>query len=243
MPRLIWDKRGERIYETGVECGVIYPQNAFGEYPKGAVWNGLDVVTESPSGSEPSNTYADNKKYLSLISAEEYNATVEAYGYPSDFKDCLDSGVVMGGLFIGQQKKRIFGLSYKTIIGNDLDSNEHGYKLHLVYGCLASPPEKSYSSVNDSPEAITFSWEVTTTPVPFAGYRPISSIVLDSRKIIEWNLKLLEDILYGSDDTDARLPLPDEVFHIVTNQLLDSKSDALEDSFGDILLDNKKGGI
>lgn len=238
MSRLVWDKVGERFYETGVERGVIYSQNSFGLYASGAVWNGLSAVTESPSGAEPNSVYADNKKYLSIVSAEEYNATVEAYGYPDNFNECLDSWKNIGGLFIGQQKRSVFGLCYRTILGNDEAGNDYGYKLHLIYGLMASSPEKGYTSINESPEAMTMSWELTSTPISMAGYKPISSITINSTKIQAHKLKELEDILYGTADSDARLPLPDEVIKITTNRLLDSNAESLKDSSGNTLLDN-----
>ena len=219
MSRLTWDKTGERYYETGVKQGVLYPIQADGRYSKGVAWNGLISVTESPSGAEATPLYADDIKYLNLISNEEFGATIEAYTYPDEFYECDGSSALADGVMIGQQKRKTFGLCYRTTIGNDVDGNDYGYKLHLIYGCLAAPSEKGYNSINDSPEAITFSWEVSTTPVSVKGFKPTSQITIDSTKIAEGKkakLTELEDILYGKDGdggsaTDPRLPLPDEV--------------------------------
>lgn len=210
MSRLVWDQTGERLYETGVKMGVLYPQEA-GKYPKGVAWNGLTAVTESPSGAEATALYADDIKYLSLMSAEEFGATIEAYTYPDEFAQCDGSAEIATGVAIGQQKRKTFGLCYRTVIGNDTDNNDYGYKLHLIYGALAAPSEKAYATINDSPEAITFSWEVTTTPVSVEGFKPTASITIDSTKADETKLKALEDILYGTAEKEARLPLPDEV--------------------------------
>ena len=224
MARLVWDKTGERFYETGVDRGVLYPIQEGGVYSKGVAWNGLVTVTESPSGAESNPIYADNIKYLNLISAEEFGATIEAYTYPDEFAECDGSASLATGVMIGQQSRKTFGLCYRTILGNDVDSNDHGYKLHLIYGCQASPSEKGYSSVNDSPEAITFSWEVTTTPVNVAGFKPTACITIDSTKCDAEQLKALEDILYGKDAgeegtppaVEPRLPLPDEIKTLMT---------------------------
>ena len=210
MSRLVWDQTGERYYETGVKQGVLYPQTA-GAYTKGVAWNGLISVTESPSGAEASPLYADDIKYLNLMSNEEFGATVEAYTYPDEFAACDGSASLATGVMIGQQKRTPFGLAYKTTLGNDADGNDYGYKLHLIYGALAAPSEKAYSSINDSPEAITFSWELTTTPVNVTGFKPTSLITIDSTKVDAGKLKALEDILYGTEDEEARLPLPDEI--------------------------------
>ena len=210
MSRLVWDQTGERLYETGVKMGVLYPQES-GVYPKGVAWNGLTAVTESPSGAEATALYADDIKYLSLMSAEEFGATIEAYTYPDEFAQCDGSAEIATGVVIGQQKRKTFGLCYRTVVGNDTDSNEHGYKLHLIYGALAAPSEKAYATINDSPEAITFSWAVTTTPVNVDGFKPTASITIDSTKAEAAKLKALEDILYGTAEKEARLPLPDEV--------------------------------
>ena len=216
MSKLVWDKTGDRTYETGVKQGVLYPQVS-GAYPKGVAWNGLTAVTESPSGAEASPLYADDIKYLNLMSTEELGATIEAYTYPDEFAECDGSASLAEGVSIGQQKRQAFGLCYKTAVGNDVDSNDHGYKLHIIYGCLAAPSEKAYATINDSPEAITFSWEVSTTPVSVTGHKPTASITIDSTKVDAEKLKKLEDILYGTDSepaSEARLPLPDEIVTI-----------------------------
>lgn len=211
MSKLIWDSTGERLYETGVKQAALYVQSAGGTYPKGVAWNGITAVTESPSGAEATALYADDIKYLSLISAEEFGATIEAYTYPDEFAECDGSASIATGVVIGQQKRKAFGLAYKTTLGNDVDNNDYGYKLHLIYGALAAPSEKAYATINDSPEAITFSWEVTTTPVSVAGYKPTAIVTIDSTKADPTKLAALETILYGSENVEARLPLPDEV--------------------------------
>lgn len=216
MSKLVWDKTGERLYETGVKQGVLYPQATDGKYPKGVAWNGLTTVTESPSGAEATPLYADDIKYLNLISTEELGGTIEAYTYPDEFAECDGSAAIATGVYIGQQPRKTFGLSYRTTLGNDVDSNAHGYKLHLVYGALAAPSEKAYATINDSPEAITFSWEFSTTPVNVDGFKPTANIVIDSTKVKAENLANLEKILYGDTDTEARLPLPDEVATIMS---------------------------
>lgn len=210
MSKLVWDQTGDRHYETGVNQGVLYPQVA-GAYPKGVAWNGLTAVTESPSGAEASPLYADNIKYLNLIGNEEFGATIEAYTYPDEFAKCDGSAAIATGVTIGQQTRQAFGLSYKTILGNDVDGSEYGYKLHLIYGATAAPSEKAYATVNESPEAITMSWEVTTTPVSVAGFKPTSIVTIDSTKVNKDKLAALETILYGSESEEARLPLPDEI--------------------------------
>lgn len=215
MPKIQWDQVGQRLYETGVNKGVLYPQASSGLYPKGVAWNGLTAVTESPSGAEASPLYADNIKYLNLMSAEEFGATIEAYMYPDEFGACNGEAELTDGVSIGQQKRTAFGMSYQTLIGNDVDSNEHGYKIHLIYGALAAPSEKAYASVNDSPEAITFSWEVTTTPVEVTGFKPTATLVIDSTKVDAEKMAAIEKVLYGDGDTEARLPLPDEVLSII----------------------------
>ena len=197
MSKITWDATGDRLYETGVDRGVLYPINIEGKYTPGVAWNGLTGVTESPSGAEATALYADNIKYLSLYSAEEFGATIEAYTYPKEFESCDGSAELGEGVVIGQQTRKVFGLCYRTLVANDVDAQDHGYKLHLIYGCMASPSEKGYQSVNDSPEAITFSWEVTTTPVNVAGFKPTASLIIDSTKIKEDKLKKIEDILYG----------------------------------------------
>lgn len=211
MPKLIWDKAGEKLYETGVRNGVLYPQDATGAYPTGVAWNGLTAVTESPSGAESNPLYADDIKYLNLMSAEEFGATIEAYTYPDEFAQCDGSAELVAGVMIGQQSRKPFGLCYRTTIGNDTEGEAHGYKLHLIYGATASPSEKGYQTINDSPEAITFSWEVATTPVPVTGHKPTASLVIDSTKTDATKLAALEDVLFGSATDTARLPLPDEI--------------------------------
>lgn len=215
MARLVWDQTGQKTYETGVKQGVLYPQGEGGAYPKGYAWNGLTGVTESPSGAESNPLYADDIKYLNLISAEEFGATIEAYTYPDEFAECDGSAEIAPGVTIGQQARKTFGMAYKTTLGNDVDGNEHGYKLHLIYGALATPSEKAYATINDSPEAITFSWEVTTTPVAVAGFKPTASLTIDSTKVDKTKLAALEDILYGKDSEEARLPLPNEVAELM----------------------------
>lgn len=213
--RLTWDDAGKRLYEAGVKQGVLYPQDDNGAYPKGVAWNGLTAVTESPEGAEPTPLYADDIKYLNLLSTEEFKAIVEAYTYPDEFAECDGSGSLVEGVTIGQQDRKTFGLSYRTSLGNDVKGNEYGYKLHIVYGCLAAPSEKAYATVNDSPEAITFSWEVSTTPVNVTGFKPTASLVLDSVKLGAAKMKAIEDVLYGSSAAEARLPLPDEIKSII----------------------------
>ena len=216
MSKLVWDEAGDRLYETGVKQGVLYPQ-VEGAYPKGVAWNGLTAVTESPSGAEANPLYADDIKYLNLMSAEEFGATIEAYMYPDEFAECDGSASIAKGVNIGQQKRKAFGLCYKTVLGNDVDGNDYGYKLHIIYGALAAPSEKGYATINDSPEAITFSWEISTTPVNVAGFKPTATIVIDSTKVEPSKLTALEDILYGSEEKEARLPLPDEIATLMRN--------------------------
>lgn len=218
MSKLKWDQTGERFYETGVKNGVLYIPTG-GLYTKGVAWNGLTAVTESPSGAEATPLYADDIKYLNLISTEEFGATIEAYTYPDEFAECDGSAELATGVYIGQQPRKTFGLCYKTTLGNDEDGNSYGYKLHLIYGAKAAPTEKAYATINDSPEAITFSWELTTTPVPVKNAKPTASITIDSTKVDAGKLAALEDILYGKDGTgdgktgatEPRLPLPDEI--------------------------------
>lgn len=209
--KLEWDNTGQRIYETGVQNGVLYVRDQFGAYPKGIAWNGLISISESPSGAEATPVYADNIKYLNLLSVEEFGATIEAYMYPQEFAECDGSAKLADGVFIGQQKRATFGMAYKTIVGNDSELNDYGYKLHLIYGALAAPSEKAYETINDSPEAITFSWELTTTPVNVTGFKPTASLTIDSTKVNASKLLALETILFGSEFADARLPLPDEI--------------------------------
>ena len=211
MAKLTWDDTGKRTYETGVDHGVLYLPDVSGAYVTGFAWNGLVSVTESPSGAEASAQYADNIKYLNLVSAEEFGATVEAFTYPDEFAACDGSAMPTEGVSLGQQPRKSFGMSYRTKIGNDL-SSDLGYKLHLVYGALAKPSEKAYSTVNDSPEALTFSWELTTTPVGVAGYSPTASLTIDSRDVDSAALSAFEDMLYGGGTATApKLPTPEEV--------------------------------
>lgn len=211
MSKLIWDATGERFYETGVKNGVLYVADAQGTYPKGVAWNGLTAVTESPSGAEPTPLYADDIKYLNLMSAEEFGATVEAYTYPDEFAQCNGEASLVEGVIIGQQPRKTFGMAYRTVLGNDVANENYGYKLHLIYGAVAAPSEKAYATINDSPEAITFSWELTTTPVSVNGFKPTASLTIDSTKVEPTKLTALEDILFGSETAEARLPLPDEI--------------------------------
>ena len=216
MSKIVWDQTGERLYETGVKRGVLYVQDSGGTYPKGVAWNGLTAVTESPSGAEATPLYADDIKYLNLISTEELGGTIEAYTYPDEFAECDGSASIATGVYIGQQSRKTFGMCYTTTVGNDVDSNAHGYKLHLIYGALASPSEKAYSTINDSPEAITFSWEFSTTPVNVTGFKPTANIVIDSTKATPEKLAALEKILYGDAEVEPRLPLPNEVAQVMT---------------------------
>lgn len=199
MSKLIWDQTGERLYETGVKKGVLYPQGDNGVYPKGVAWNGLTAVTESPSGAEPNPLYADDIKYLNLLSTEEFAATIEAYTYPAEFEACDGSAEIAPGVSVGQQKRKAFGLAYQTVLGNDTENNSYAYKLHLIYGGLAAPSEKAYATISDSPEAITFSWEVSTTPVSVSGFEPTASITIDSSKVDSAKLALLEAELFGKN--------------------------------------------
>ena len=215
MAKLVWDKTGERFYETGVKKGVLYPQAAGGTYPKGVPWNGLTAVTESPSGAEPTPLYADDIKYLNLMSAEEFGATVEAYTSPDEFAECDGRASIAKGVSIGQQKRKAFGMSYVTTLGNDVDGNSHAYQIHLIYGALAAPSEKAYASINDSPEAMTLSWELSTTPVEVPGFEPTASVTIDSRNVNPTKLAALEAALYGSESEEARLPLPAEIITLV----------------------------
>lgn len=214
MPPLEWDLAGQRLYETGVDHGVLYIPNSSGVYEDGYAWNGLTTVTESPTGAEPSAQYADNIKYLNLISTEEFGGTIEAFTYPDEFAQCDGSAEPAAGVMVGQQGRKAFGLSYRTRMGNDIDGTDHGYKLHLVYGAQAAPSEKAYATINDSPEAISFSWEFTTTPVAVTGLKPTALLTIDSTEVAGADLTTLEEILYGTEGVDARLPLPDEVISI-----------------------------
>ena len=208
---LVWDEAGKRLFEAGVDHGVLYTRSKDGSYPKGVAWNGLTKVSESPSGGETTTLWADNQKYLNLVSTEEFGCTIECYMYPDEFAECDGSAQLAKGVAIGQQKRKAFGLCYRTILGNDVDGNDFGYKLHIIYGAMAAPSEKAYATVNDSPEAITFSWELSTTPVSIDGFKPTASITIDSTKADKAKLEALEKILYGSEEADARLPLPDEI--------------------------------
>ena len=214
MVAITWDKTGERTYETGVDHGVLYLTNQAGEYSNGVAWNGLTAVTESPSGAEPTPLYADNMKYLNLISAEEFGATIEAFTYPEEFALCDGTAEPAPGVLVGQQDRKTFGMAYRTLLGNDLAGNGYGYKLHLIYGALAAPSEKAYATVNDSPEAITFSWEISTTAVEVPGFKPSAQLTIDSTKVDPIQLALLEGILYGTDTLTARLPLPTEIIEM-----------------------------
>lgn len=217
MAALVWDATGDRLYETGVDRGVLYPITTGGIYGTGVAWNGLTAVTESPSGAEATALYADNIKYLNLYSTEEFGCTIECYTYPDEFKQCNGEAELADGVSVGQQDRKMFGFSYRSLIGNDTEGQSHGYKLHLLYGCQASPSERAYASVNDSPEAITFSYEVTTTPVNVADMKPTSCITIDSTVADPTCLAELEKKLYGDSSAGtATLPLPDEVKTIMT---------------------------
>ena len=215
MAKIVWDESGKRTYETGVRKGVLYLQDTQGAYTKGVAWNGLTAVTESPSGAEPTALYADDIKYLELFSAEEFGATIEAYTYPAEFEKCDGSASLGTGVTIGQQDRATFGLCYRTVLGNDVKGSEFGYKLHLIYGAKAKPSEKGYQTINDSPEAITFSWEISTTPVNVSGFKPTACVTIDSSKIEPDKLTQIETLLYGGDSTEAKLPLPDEIAGII----------------------------
>lgn len=215
MAELVWDATGQRLYETGVDHGVLYIPDENGVYDDGVAWNGLTTVTESPSGAESTKTYADNIPYLNLVSVEEFGATVEAYTFPEEFAQFDGLAVPVAGVYVGQQSRRAFGLSYRTLLGNDLAGTDYGYKLHLIWNATAAPSEKAYATVNDSPEAITFSWELTTIPVSAgAGLKPTASITIDSTKVDPADLATLEDLLYGTVGTDPQLPTPEAVIAI-----------------------------
>lgn len=211
MAKIVWDQSGQRLYETGVKMGVLYVQDASGAYPKGVAWNGLTAVNETPSGAEATPLYADDIKYLNLRSAEDFGATIEAYMYPEEFEQCDGSAELAPGVKIGQQARNAFGLCYRTVLGNDIAGNDYGYKLHIIYGATAAPSEKSYATINDSPEAITFSWEVNCTPVEVEGFKPTASLVIDSTKVDAGKLAVLEAKLYGGESSEAMLPLPAEI--------------------------------
>lgn len=222
MAKLVWDQTGQRLYETGVSKGVLYPQDATGAYPLGVAWNGLTAVTESPSGADSNPLYADDIKYLDLRSAEEFGATIEAYTYPDEFAVCDGSAEPATGVIIGQQNRTPFGLCYKTVLGNDTQTNDYGYLLHIIYNATASPSERAYQTINDSPEAITFSWELTTTPVAVTGYKPTAYMRINSTKVDAAKLAALEDVLYGTDTSGqtegitAHLPTPDEIIAMIS---------------------------
>lgn len=237
MSRIVWDKAGEHIYETGVDHGVLYPTKVGGGgYDIGAPWNGLISVSESPSGADSTGQYADNIKYLNLVAAEDFGATVEAFTYPPEFGVCDGSAMPVRGVMIGQQTRRPFGLSYRTLIGNDLEGTEYGYKIHLIYGATAAPSQRAYGTVNDSPEAITFSWEINTTPVEVPGYKPTASLVIDSTLVSPAAMAKLESIIYGTDDAEPRLPMPEEVISLVGStsgiELVVTAPDASQDMLG-----------
>ena len=216
MSKLVWDKTSERIYETGVKNGVLFVQGKDGKYAAGVAWNGLTSVTESPSGAESNPLYADDIKYLNLISAEEFGGTVEAYTYPDEFAVCDGSASLGDGVTVGQQKRSPFALCYKTVIGNDVEGNDYGYKIHIIYGAMAAPSERAHSTINDSPEAMTMSWELSTTPVEVGdGYKPTASLTIDSTKTDKTILKTIEDTLYGTDDADSKLLMPSEILAMV----------------------------
>ena len=215
MAKLVWDEVGKRIYETGVDKGVLYVQDEEGAYGKGVAWNGLTAVNEAPSGAEPTPLYADNIKYLELTSKEEYGATIEAYTYPDEFEACDGSAEVGTGVVIGQQSRKVFGLCYRTVKGNDVKNNDYGYKIHLVYGCKAKPAQKNYQTINDSPEAITFSWEVSTTPVEVEGFKPTATVTIDSTKVTAEKLKSIEVALYVTESVERKLLLPYDIIAIV----------------------------
>ena len=214
MTKLVWDTVGERYYESGVSNGVLYPMES-GAYSDGVAWNGLTAVNESPEGGEPNPLYADNIKYLNLMSAEEFKATVEAYTYPDEFMECDGSAELSEGIYVGQQSRKQFGLCYQTRIGNDTEGTDHGYKIHLIYGCYAAPSSRDYETINDNPDAITFSWDVSTTPVEVTGMKPTSHIIIDSTKVPEAKLTTLKNKLYGTENTEPELPLPSAIATIV----------------------------
>lgn len=223
MPKLIWDQVGTRYYETGVDHGVLYLPNDSGKYVKGVAWNGLTVVNQQPEGGEDNPQYADNIEYLNLMSAEKFKATIEAFTYPIEFEECDGSRRIAKGITVGQQNRKPFGFSYRTIVGNDIQGNDLGYKIHLIYGAKAAPTEKSYSTVNDSPEAITFSWSVSASPVSVPNFKPTAALTIDSRTLSKEGLKVLEDALYGSEAKEPNLPLPEDIIKMLesTGDLID----------------------
>ena len=211
MAKLVFNGVGDRLFETGVKKGVLYVMGDEGQYENGVVWNGLTAVTEKPTGAETTNLYADDVKYVVIYGAEEFEATIEAYTYPEEFEQCDGSAVLQEGVNVGQQTRKTFAFCYTTSLGNDTQGQDFGYKIHIIYGCKAKPSEKSYSTINDSPEAVTFSWDVSTVPVPVEGMNPTATMVIDSTRVESNKLQLLEEVLYGTSVEDARLPLPDEV--------------------------------
>ena len=216
MSKITWDDTGSRLYETGVDHCVLYVQSDGGAYPEGVAWNGITSITESPSGADANPLYADNIKYLNLIAAEDFGATIEAYTYPDEWAECDGSAEISTGVMIGQQNRKTFGLCYRTKIGNDVDGQDHGYKLHLIYGALASPSDRGYQTVNDSPEAISFSWTITTTPVSVTGYKPTACLTVDSTQVASAKMLALENALYGTASSTAYLPLPDAVVTLLS---------------------------
>ena len=218
MAKLVWNEAGKRLYETGVDRGVLYVSDGNGRYQKGVVWNGLVSVNESPSGAEATPLYAGNVKYVELMSNEEFGASIEAYTYPEEFEQCDGSAELADGITIGQQPRKSFGLCYRTKIGNDTAGDEHGYKIHLIYGAKAAPTEKSYTTINDSPEAITFSWEITTTPIEVAGHKPTATLTIDSTKVSPTTLAAIENKLYGDTATEATLPTPAEILALIDEE-------------------------
>lgn len=213
--KLVWDQSGERLYETGVSQCALYPMVS-GAYPKGVAWNGITAITESPSGAESTPMYADNIKYLDIVSTETYAATIEAYMYPDEFKPCNGESEIADGVVIGQQNRQKFGLCYKTILGNDTDGEDYGYELHLVYGGLAAPAEEAHNSKNESPEGMTMSWSVSTTPVEVPSKKPTATVTFNSVKVGEKVMKAIEDVVYGSSAAEARLPLPSELIELIS---------------------------
>jgi hypothetical protein len=226
LTRVTWDQVGQRFYETGVDHGVLYIPNNNGVYVDGYGWNGLTGITDTPSGAEPSAQYADNIKYLNLVSAEEFGGTITAYTYPDEWAQCDGSASPQVGIVVGQQGRKTFGLAYRTRIGNDLQGPDYGYKLHLVWGALASPSEKANTTINDSPEAVEFSWEFTTTPVPVTDLKPTSTMVIDSTKVDADALAALEDILYGTVGVDPMLPSPDDVLALFAGTVTEATATA-----------------
>lgn len=215
MAKLVFNNVGERLFETGVKNGVLYVMGDDGTYENGVVWNGLTAVTESPSGAETTPLYADDVKYVVIYAAEEFGATVEAYTYPEEFEQCDGSATIFDGITIGQQTRKSFGMCYKTSVGNDVQGQDFGYKIHIIYGAKAAPSEKAYSTINDSPEAVTFSWELSTVPVPVEGFNPTATMVIDSTRVPAEKMALIEDKLYGTESDEPTLPLPDELLALL----------------------------